>query len=206
MHRAGLSVRGRSPGRVVPAPRARNPAMVAGSLRRAPLPRLSPQWRARLFRSFRRLIAGVAVSGATLLGGYLVLVGYHDTHQLTVGEIRMSVSPGHRGALDVYVPLVDWGARFESIRLPVRLRGDLQTVSRDVVTDLARGGKLNVEQARAEARDALASYLKKLIAWMMVAGLALGVLVAFAIRSRVPRLRWTIPCAVITAVAMGVAM
>jgi predicted phosphodiesterase len=148
----------------------------------------------------------VAVSAATLLGGYLVLVGYHNTQQLTVGEIRMSVSPGHRGALDVYVPLVDWGARFESIRLPVRLRVDLQTVNRDVVTDLAQGGKLNVEQTRGEARDALASYLKKLIAWMVLAGVTLGVLVAFAIRSRVPRLRWTIPCAVLTALAMGVAM
>ena len=35
---------------------------------------------------------------------------------------------------------------------------------------------------------------------------ALGLLVAFAIRSRVPRLRWTAPTAVITAVGIGVAM
>jgi predicted phosphodiesterase len=180
--------------------------MVAPTLRRPRLPRLPPEWRGRAFRSFRRLLAAAAVSAATLLGGYLVLVGYHDSKQLAVGEIRLSVSPGHRGALDVYVPLVDWGARFESIRLPVRLRVDLQTVNRDVVTDLAQGGKLNVEQARGQARDALASYLRALIGWMVLAGATLGVLVAFAIRSRVPRLRWTIPCALLTAAAMGVAM
>ena len=35
---------------------------------------------------------------------------------------------------------------------------------------------------------------------------ALGLLVAFAIRSRVPRLRWTIPFAIVIAVGIGVAM
>ena len=76
-------------------------------------------------------LALVLVLAATLAGGYLALVSYHDDDQLSVGEIRMSVAPGHRGALDVYVPLVDWGARFEAIRAPVRLRVDLQTVDRD---------------------------------------------------------------------------
>src|SRR3954454_22014752 len=176
MHETGLSVRGRYPARVPRARGARNPAVVASTLRRPRLPRLSPEWRGRAFRSFRRLVAALAVSAATLLGGYLVLVGYHDSKQLAVGEIRLSVSPGHRGALDVYVPLVDWGARFESIRLPVRLRVDLQTVDRAVVTDLAQGGRLNVEQARRQARDALASYLRALIGWMVLAGATLGTL------------------------------
>ena len=81
--------------------------------------------------SLRRLLALVLVLAATLGGGYLALVSYHDDDQLSVGEIRMSVDPGHRGALDIYVPLVDWGARFEAIRAPVRIRVDLQTIDRD---------------------------------------------------------------------------
>ena len=114
------------------------------------------------------------------------------TPQLSVGEIRMSVDPGHRGALDIYVPLVDWGARFEAIRAPVRLRVDLQTVDREVAQGLAEGKPLDVEQVRDEARDALTAYLMKLIALVLrAARSALGLLVAFAIRSRVPRLRWT---------------
>src|SRR3954470_5038412 len=169
--------------------------------RRVPLPGAD-----RVLLGLRRAVAVFAVAAATFAGGYLVLVGYHRGHELTVGEIRMSVSPGHRGALDVYVPLVDWGARFEAVRLPVRLRVDLQTVNRAVVTDLAQGATLNVEQARAEARDALASYLKRLIGLMVAAAAALGALVAFAIRSRVLRLRWTIAAALLTAAGMGVAL
>ena len=161
---------------------------------------------ARKLLSPRRALALVLVFAATLLGGYLVVVGYHQTRVLSVGEIRLSVSPGHRGALDVYVPLVDWGARFEAIRAPVRLRVDLQTVNRRVATNLAEGQQLNVEQVRGEARDALAGYLRSLFALTVGAAAALGLLVAFAIRSRTPRLRWTAGTAIVTALAIGVAM
>ena len=61
----------------------------------------------------------------------------------------MSVSPGHRGALDVYVPLVDWGARFEAIKAPIRLRVDLQTVDRKTATEPRRG---QAARRRAGAR------------------------------------------------------
>src|ERR671938_521229 len=104
--------------------------------------------RPRLARLSRRTV--LAVIAGTLAGGYLALVAYHQERQLTVGEIRMSVSPGHKGALDIYVPLVDWGARFEAIRLPVRLRIDLETVDRTVVTQVAQGKRLNVRAVRLE--------------------------------------------------------
>jgi len=80
-----------------------------------------------------------------------------------VYTFRLSVSPGHRGALDVYVPLVDWGARFEAIRAPIRIRVDLQTIDRTVAQQLAEGKELDVQQVRTEARDALAAYPKRLI-------------------------------------------
>ncbi|MEA2312815.1 MAG: hypothetical protein QOE28_2783, partial [Solirubrobacteraceae bacterium] len=41
---------------------------------------------------------------ATLAGGYGALATFAQTKLLSVGEIRLSVSPGHRGALDLYVP------------------------------------------------------------------------------------------------------
>ena len=65
----------------------------------------------------------------------------------------MSISPGHRGALDVYVPLVDWGARFEAIRAPIRHPGrppDRRPPGRHG----PRGGQpLDVKQVREEARE-----------------------------------------------------
>src|SRR3954470_8024418 len=177
----------------------------------AQLAKRPPIWTRRNLGSraliyFRRALSVALVLIATCAGGYLALVGYHQSHTLSVGEIRMSMSPGHRGALDVYVPLVDWGARFEAIRAPIRLRVDLQTVNRPLATSLARGKTLDVEQVRAEARDALAGYLKRLIALTLLCSLALGLLVAFAIRSRVPRLRWTAGVAVVTSIAIAVAM
>ena len=164
------------------------------------------QRRTSAVRAARRLLALATVLAATLAGGYLALVGYHDDAHLSVGEIRMSIDPGHRGALDVYVPLVDWGARFEAIRAPLRLRVDLQTIDRDVAQALARGQALDVQDVRDEARDALADYLTRLIALVVAAGLLLGLLVAFAIRSRALRLRWTSLLSIVTALAMGVAL
>ena len=155
----------------------------------------------------RRAIAVAAVIAAGLLGAYGALATFAETKDLSVGEIRLSVSPGHRGALDVYVPLVDWGARFEAIRLPARLRVDLRTVDRATVTRVAQGAALDVQTVRKEARGAIAAYLRGLIAACVAAALALGLLVAFAIRSRTgPRLRVTSAIAVGTAIAAGLAV
>src|SRR3954452_20315630 len=179
--------------------------------REAPPAGRPPMWArrdltSRLLTYFRRALSLTLVALATCAGGYLALVGYHQSRQLSVGEIRMSISPGHRGALDVYVPLVDWGARFEAIRAPIRLRVDLQTVDRQIASNLASGASLDVQQVRTEARDALASSLKPLIGLTLICFLALGLLTAFAIRSRIPRLRWTAGVAVLTSIALVVAM
>src|SRR5829696_9503485 len=107
-----------------------------------------------------RVLTVLAVVAATLAGGYLAFVSFRQEESLSVGSIRLSVSPGHKGALDLYVPLVDWGARFESIRLPVRLRVDLRTVDRDALERVARAGSVSVSEVRDDARDAIAAYLR----------------------------------------------
>src|SRR3954467_9451396 len=170
-----------------------------------------PMWarrdlKSRIFANLRRALSLTVVLVATCAGGYLALVGYHQSKALTVGEVRMSMSPGHKGALDVYVPLVDWGARFEAIRAPLRVKVDLQTIDRTVAQSLAEGKSLDVQQVRREARDALANYLRKLIALVVAAALLLGLLVAFAIRSTVPRLRWTSLLAIVTSLGIGTAL
>ena len=154
-----------------------------------------------------RVLAVLSVIAATLAGGYLAFVSFRQEKDLSVGTIRLSTSPGHKGALDVYVPLVDWGARFEAIRLPARLRVDVRTIDRGVAQKVAQGAPLDVGAVRAEARDAIAAYLRELIAIVVAAGLALGLLTAFAVRHHhSPRLRWTIAAATTTAVGMGVAL
>ena len=102
----------------------------------------------RALLTLRRAVALAAVVVATLAGGYLALVSFRQDRVLSVGTIRLSVSPGHQGALDIYVPLVDWGARFEAIPLPARLRIDLRTVDRNTVKKVADGAQIDVDSVR----------------------------------------------------------
>ena len=161
---------------------------MASTLTEAPSPARTRH--GRPWRVAARLLVVLAVIAGTLAGGYLALVSFRQDRELSVGGIRLSVSPGHTGSLDVYVPLVDWGARFESIRLPARLRVDLRTVNRDALERVADGGSLDVADVRADARDAIAAYLRTLIGVVGFCALALGLLTAFAVRHRSgPRLR-----------------
>jgi predicted phosphodiesterase len=161
----------------------------------------------RALLTLRRAAALLAVVVATLVGGYLALASFRQDEELSVGTIRLSVSPGHTGALDVYVPLVDWGARFEAIRLPARLRVDLRTVDRDVVRTVANGDQLDVDYVRSEARDAIAGFLRNLILTVLLCGGSLGVLTAFAVRGgATPKLRYTVGAAAATTVLSAVAL
>lgn len=153
----------------------------------------------------RRTLAILLVIVAALAGvvGALSLVS--GERRLSVGSIAVGVSPFHHGALDVYVPLVDWGARFDGVRLPARLTVEVRSVDRGAAETLARGHKLDVDNVRGEARDAVASVLKRLLLIALVAGAVLGGLTAAALRSLLPRsslrLRYAGPLALTTAVA-----
>jgi predicted phosphodiesterase len=156
----------------------------------------------------RHIAAVVLVVAATCVGGFIALKTYTQTQDLSVGRVQLRIDPGHKGALDLYVPLVDWGVRFEdAIRLPVRLHVDLRTVDRGAVARVANGGSLDLQDVRGEARDAIKSYLMNLIGITIASALALGVLVAFALRARSgPRLRYKIGAAVATAAIIGAAL
>ena len=77
---------------------------------------------------------------------------YRSDQELSTGTIRLSTDPGHRGALDIYVPLVDWGARFDAVRLPARLRIEARTIESRAIGHVA-SGRVDVERLRVEARD-----------------------------------------------------
>ena len=68
------------------------------------------------------------------------------------------------------MPLVDWGARFEAIRLPARLRVDVRTIDRNTVKKVATGHRLDVDRVRKDARDEIATYLRNLILIVLLCG------------------------------------
>jgi predicted phosphodiesterase len=177
-------------------------------LARLPRPLGGRLSRRRLLLIARHAAVVAAVMLASGFGAYAALDTYDEERQLSVGQIELSADAGPQGALDLYVPLVDWGIRFDdAIRLPVRLNVDLRTVDRGVVARVAQGGSFDLRQVRVEARDAIAGYLRKLIGLALLGSLALGVLVAFAVRHRAgPRLRYTLAAAGAATVAIAAAL
>jgi predicted phosphodiesterase len=148
----------------------------------------------------RRTLAIALIAAAAFAGSVGALALVQGERVLSVGTIEVGVSPFHPGSLDLYVPLVDWGARFGGVRLPARLNVEVRAVDRDVVQRVARGSEVDVQQVRAEARDAIASYLRFLLAVALAAGCVLGGLVALAVRGHSgPRVRTGLAVAVATA-------
>src|SRR5215217_6497745 len=161
------------------------PAGVLERRRTRRLPRLGGErWR-RATRIARHALTVATVIAATLAAAYVALNTYTQTRNLSVGQIQLSIEPGHKGALDLYVPLVDWGVRFEdAIRLPVRLHVDVRTVDRGTVAKVANGGSFDLQDVKGEARDAIAAYLMNLVVIVLISAAGLGLFVALAVRHR----------------------
>jgi predicted phosphodiesterase len=158
-------------------------------------------------RTVRSVAAVALVVIAVFGGGLLALATYSAERDLSVGRIELSIQPFHRGALDIYVPLVDWGARFQAVRFPARLSIDVRTVDREAAQRVAEGELPDVQAVRGEARDAVASYLRVLLLVVLACGLIAGLVVALAVRGHgAPRLRWLFLAAGATTLAGGVAL
>ncbi|HZO36787.1 MAG TPA: metallophosphoesterase [Solirubrobacteraceae bacterium] len=154
-----------------------------------------------------RSVAAIALCVVATLAGQLVALStFRQAAHLSVATIRLSVSPGQHGALALYVPLVDWGVRYDAVRLPAELRVDVRSIDRGAAQRVAQNQRIDVARVRSEARDAIASYLRKLLLVVLVSGLLAGVVVALAVRSRSgPSVRRLVGSAVVTAV-LGTAL
>ena len=155
------------------------------------------------------VLAAIALAG--LIGGLVALSSYKSERSISAGTVSLSVSPFHRGSLDLYVPVVDWGVRFAGVRMPARLQVEVRSVDRAEAARLAETTTDAVSRLRAEARDGIAAYLRRLALICALSALVLGGLVAAALRSVVPlRRRWLLAPAAASAVlwlgAVGLAL
>jgi predicted phosphodiesterase len=126
-----------------------------------------------------------AVVAAGLLAGLGALWTFSTERDLSVGRVSMSVEPFHHGALDLYVPVVDWGVRFGGVRLPARLHVEVRAIDRSAATVVATGDPARVADVREEARDAIASYLRSLVAATAAAALLGSALMVLILRAPV---------------------
>lgn len=153
----------------------------------------------------RQVLAVAGVVVATLAGALTAFSAYTEESDVSVGTVQLSIEPFDPGALDLYAPIVDWGVRFPVVRMPARVKVDVRSVDREAVGRVARGGSVDVRALRADAEDAIAAYLSKLIAIVLAAALLVGGLAAFALRSRTAvRLPWLLAVAAGTAAALTV--
>jgi predicted phosphodiesterase len=157
----------------------------------------------------RRWLTVVVVCLASAGAGVTALASLRLDRELSVGTVRIFSDPGHRGALDLYVPLVDWGVRFGGVRVPVRLRVDVQRVDRDAAVSIAREGAGSprvIARVKRDATNAIASYLRILVAVVFGCALGFGLIVALALRGAgLPLLPGAIAAGA-TAVALAVAI
>ena len=160
----------------------------------------------RLLR-VRQLLAIAAVVVAAFGGALAAFSAYTAERDVSVGTVELSIEPFDRGALDLYAPIVDWGVRFPVVRMPARVKVDVRSVDREAIARVAEGGQVDVDSLRDDAEDAIASYLRELIAIVLAAALLMGSLAALALRSReAARLRWLLLTAVLTEAAITVAL
>ncbi len=145
----------------------------------------------------RRVLATLAVLAACAGAAWAVLAVLSIDRRLDVGTVRVSADAHHEGALDLYVPLVDWGVRFPgAVRVPARVALDLRTVDRGAVERLARGSAPDVDSVRDQAEGAIEDWVKLMLLFAGLAALGLGLLVALALRGRAAPLRLLAPVAV----------
>jgi predicted phosphodiesterase len=155
----------------------------------------------------RRALVVLLVVAAALAGAAGGLFVVQLDSELSVGTVRLSVQPGGPGALDVYVPVLDWGVRFGGVRLPVRLSVDVRSIDREAVADLAGGAGFDVSAVRAEAVEAVRAFFAVLLGVVLLGALIASGLVALALRSRSgPRLRVTLAVAVLASAAATLAV
>jgi len=168
---------------------------------------MSPGWLADARSGSTKWVRVVAVIVAGLLAGLGTLWLFHAERDLSAARVELSVQPFHDGALDLYVPVVDWGVRFPGVRLPARLRVEVRAIDRGRAAELAGGSQAAVAEVRDEARDAIASFLKTIALICAAAALGGSALAVLILRAPPRLVAWgLLPMAVwVAAIAFLVA-
>src|SRR3954447_20553267 len=143
-------------------------AVVAGAKRRRAL------WALPSPAQIRKALAIALVIAASIGGGFAAMAAFRQDRRLSVGTVTLSTTPFHKGALDLYVPLVDWGVRFRSVRFPARIHVDVKSVNRTAAARIAGGADVDVRELRSEADKQIGGYLRALIGMALGASLAAG--------------------------------
>lgn len=115
-----------------------------------------------------------------LAGSFVALrAAAGESRDVTLGTVDIHVVPARTGAVDVYVPVVDWGVRAEPYTAPVAVELEFRSLDRNAaLTALRSGGTANASLAglETELSDAVRSALLRAAALALLGGLVGGLL------------------------------
>jgi predicted phosphodiesterase len=139
--------------------------------------------------------AGLALACAVLaLAGSIVALraAAPESREVTLGTVDVHVVPAQSGAVDVYVPVVDWGVRAEPYRAPVAVELEFRSLDRDAALAALRSGgsaDASLETLEGELRDAVADGLRRAALFALLGGVV-GGLLGGAVAGAFGRRRW----------------
>ena len=144
------------------------------------------------------VLAAVIVVVAAFLGPRLAGTTEVETD---LGRVSLRIEPSLSGGLEGYVPVADWGLRFEGPNVPFRARAELRTLNRDALLRAADGESAVIESTRSELRNGAVETALAALAWSLAILILLLVLAALALRPIRPR--WLLPATGIAIFAIG---
>jgi Icc-related predicted phosphoesterase len=136
------------------------------------------------------LLAALIVAAAGLLGPRLAGTTEVSTE---FGQVAVRLSPTLTGGMEGYVPVADWGIRFEGPPVPFKVRAELRSLNRDALLRTADGDQSVIDATESQLRNGLRDAVLRNLAWSLAVALALLLLAALIWRSLRPR--WVLPLA-----------
>src|SRR5688572_3589276 len=126
-------------------------------------------------------VALVVLCAAIGLGGSIVALRAAPprSSDVTLGTVDVRVVPARSGAVDVYMPVVDWGVRAEPYRAPVAVELEFRSLDRDAALDALRSGgsaDASLTTLEGELRDAVSDGLRRAALFALLGGVVGGLL------------------------------
>jgi len=155
------------------------------------------KWLLVLFTSVALVAAGLLL-GPRLAG--------ESTRPTELGEVSYRVTPATGGGVEGYVPVTDWGVRFDGPPVPVRLRTELRTLDRETLLRAAEGDRAVIARTEEQVRDGAVAAVRTNLLWAF--GVTLVLLVLACLLWRDLRPRWAplaigIPVFILAVGALG---
>lgn len=136
------------------------------------------------------LLAAAIIVASGVLGPRLAGTTVVPTE---LGRVAIKLSPSLDGGLEGYVPVADWGLRFEGPPVPFRVRAELRSLNRDALLRIADGETRVINSAKSQLEAGARDAVLTTFAWSLAIAVVLLLVAALLWRSLRPR--WVLPLA-----------